>query len=237
MAMADGIVTQVERNKAASIWHKLGLGVAQSEYCEKAFRIAQTDGVSLQRYVQEFVATRFGADAREFFYGLMWDVACADGVLHRNEKSLLMGLRNVLGLPSDTYDIYYRRYISNGRLAIDAEVEEQKEFARKRAEREGKGAEEESRRREKENARRRRERGNASDATSTGISSAYALLGCEPSMSDECLKRAYRMAAIRWHPDRLLAEGVPQGLIDKANEKMATVNAAWDVIKRQRQMD
>ena len=236
MAVADGVVTSDERNKATLIWRKLGLGAAQSEYCEKAFRIAQTDGVSLQRYVQEFVVTRFGADAREFLYGLMWDVACADGVLHKNEKSLLMGLRNGLGLPSDTYDIYYRRYVSSGSLAIDAEVEEQKEFARKRAEREWKRAEEESRRRERENARRRRERTNASNAMSADMASAYAMLGCEPSMSDECLKHAYRMAAMRWHPDRLRAEGVPQELVDRANEKMAAVNAAWNAIKRQRQM-
>lgn len=238
MAMADGVVSLEEISKVSSIWNKLGLNQEQSKYCELSFKIAQKDGLPFQRYVQEFVATRFGVDAREFLYGLMWDVACADGILHKREKTLLEGLPNDLGLPVDSFDIYYTRYVLNGRLAKDEEVETRNRAAREKAEeaRKRKAAQEEARRRAEEDARRRRERASKGVSIPRDIDSAYALLGCTLSTTVENLKKAYRAAAMRWHPDRLRAEGVPQELIDKANEKMAAYNAAWDIIKRHRKI-
>lgn len=236
MAMADGVVTSEELGKVSSIWNKLGLDHEQSEYCTLSFQIAQKDGVPIKRYVQEFVATRFGVDAREFLYGLMWDVACADGILHKREKTLLEELPNDLGLPVDSFDIYYRRYVLNGRLAKDEEVEARKRVAKEKAEeaQKRKAAQEEARRRVEEDARRRRERASIGVSVPRDIDSAYVLLGCTPSTTVESLKKAYRAAAMRWHPDRLRSEGVPQELIEKANEKMAAYNAAWDIIKRYR---
>ena len=236
MAIADGVVSLEEISKVSSIWNKLGLNQEQSKYCELSFKIAQTDGLPFQRYVREFIATRFGVDAREFLYGLMWEVACVDGVFHRREKYILKALPNELGLPLDSYDIYYGRYIRTG-MAIDEEVEEQIRAARQKAkEARRKAAKEEERRRAENDARRSQERANRHSTIPRDIDSAYALLGCTSFTTIENLKRAYRTAAMRWHPDRLRAEGVPQELIDKANEKMAAYNAAWDIIKRQRKI-
>ena len=36
------------------------------------------------------------------------------------------------------------------------------------------------------------------------------------------------------HPDRLIAKGVPKEFIDLATEKLATINAAWDKVARER---
>lgn len=235
IAMADGVVSSEEIGKVSSIWNRLGLNQEQSKYCESSFKVAQNDGLPLQRYVQEFIATRFGVDAREFIYGLMWEVACADGVLHRREKYILKALSNELGLPLDSYDIYYGRYVRTGRT-IDEEVEEQKRAARQKAEEARRRAnQEDARRRAEDEARRNRKRTNNRYSTvPQDIDSAYAFLGCTSSTATENLKRAYRAAAMRWHPDRLRSEGVPQELIEKANEKMAAYNAAWDIIKRYR---
>ena len=237
MAMADGVVIVEERCKVLSILNELGLNREQREYCTLAFEIAEKDGVPLRRYVQEFVATRFGIDARELLYNLMWDVACADGILHKGEKALLEELQNELGLSLDSYDLYYRRYVLNGRLAKDETVEDLKRAARKKAEEARQSStQEETRRRAEDDARRRREKVNIGSSAPRDIDSAYALLGCMSSTPTEDLKKAYRVAAMRWHPDRLRADGVPQEIIDKANEMMKAYNAAWDLIKRHRKI-
>ena len=243
MANADGVVSSDERSKVASIWNKLGLPAEQSSYCEQAFNLSQSDGVPLHRYVEEFVATRFGVDAREFLYGLLWEVACADGMLHKNEKAILKALPNELGLPPDTFDVYYARYVKNERIAVDAELEERARAARQKAEEERRKAEEtrrrraeEARRRAEEEARRRREQRASNFGMGTDLRAAYALLGCSPQASDEDLKKAYRKAALRWHPDRLRADGVPQELINRATEQMKALNAAWDTVKRHRKI-
>lgn len=233
MAKADGVVSSEESVKVKSIWKRLGLTSEQSEYCITAFVMAQNDGVSVQRYVQEFVSTRFGIDAREFIYALLWDVACADGILHKNEKRILGDIPNLLGLLPDSYDVYYGRYIKNEKLATDAELEEQRKSARQKAEQEHRREQENSRKQTEEGFRRKRERTKARrNVPSSSIEAAYLLLGCSSSMSTEELKAAYRSAAMRWHPDRLRADGVPQELINEANEKMARINSAWDIIKR-----
>lgn len=255
MVTADDVVASEELVKVSSIWDKLGLNVEQREYCAMAFKIAQNDGVPFRRYVQEFVATRFGVDAREFLYALMWDVACADRVLHEKEKHILQTLPNLLGLLPDSYDIYYRRMIDT-HLAVDAEIEQQvarqrekNERLREQEESRRRQAQEEARRRQaqEEEARRKREEVRRKKAQEEAqrkktfipplnIDEAYTVLGCSPWASDKELKTAYRKEAMRWHPDRLRGEGIPQELIDNANEKMATLNAAWVIIKKHRKI-
>ena len=63
------------------------------------------------------------------------------------------------------------------------------------------------------------------------LADAYATLGIPPSATFEEAKKAYREKAKQYHPDRLRAQGLPDGMIAKATERMAEINAAWDRIK------
>ena len=66
------------------------------------------------------------------------------------------------------------------------------------------------------------------------LEKAYARLGCSSSDSDDAVKAAYRQAAMRYHPDRLRAEGLPEGMVAQATRSMAEINAAWDVVRKSR---
>jgi DnaJ like chaperone protein len=69
---------------------------------------------------------------------------------------------------------------------------------------------------------------------SDGEDDPYEVLGIDRSASDEEVKRTYRKLIRENHPDTLMAQGVPQEFIDLANEKMATINAAYDRVEKQR---
>lgn len=63
---------------------------------------------------------------------------------------------------------------------------------------------------------------------------AYEILGVATDASDDDIKAAYRNLVRENHPDVLTAKGMPQEFIDLANEKLATINNAYDRIKKQR---
>ncbi len=65
-------------------------------------------------------------------------------------------------------------------------------------------------------------------------SDPYEILGVSHTASDEEIKAAHRRLVVENHPDKLVAEGLPQEFIDLANEKLATINAAYDRIRARR---
>ncbi len=66
-------------------------------------------------------------------------------------------------------------------------------------------------------------------------SDPYEILGVGHNASDEEIKAAHRRLVLENHPDKLVAEGLPQEFVDLANEKLATINAAYDRIRERRQ--
>jgi DnaJ like chaperone protein len=69
-----------------------------------------------------------------------------------------------------------------------------------------------------------------------GEDDPYEVLGVSSDATDDEIKRTYRKLIRENHPDTLMAQGVPQEFIDLANDKMATINAAYDRVEKQRGM-
>jgi DnaJ like chaperone protein len=60
------------------------------------------------------------------------------------------------------------------------------------------------------------------------------VLGLTPQASVEEIKVTYKKLVNQYHPDRLIAKGVPEDFIKIANEKMAEINNAYDQIRKER---
>ena len=65
-------------------------------------------------------------------------------------------------------------------------------------------------------------------------SDPYQVLGMTRKASDAEIKKTYRKLIRENHPDTLIAKGMPQEFVDVANEKMAAINAAYDLIEKER---
>ncbi|MEJ2052677.1 MAG: TerB family tellurite resistance protein [Calditrichaceae bacterium] len=59
---------------------------------------------------------------------------------------------------------------------------------------------------------------------------AYRILGLSPNASDQEIKSTYRKLVVKYHPDKLMARGMPEDFIKDANRKMAEINSAYDEI-------
>lgn len=62
----------------------------------------------------------------------------------------------------------------------------------------------------------------------------YLVLGASREMSDTQLKQHYRRLVAENHPDREIARGLPEEAIVIATRRLAAINAAWDLIEKER---
>ncbi len=80
------------------------------------------------------------------------------------------------------------------------------------------------------------ERARGGRAQASAEPDPYATLGVTRAMSDEAIRSAWKQQVRDNHPDGLAAKGVPPEFIARATEKVAIINAAWDRVKRERQL-
>ncbi len=66
------------------------------------------------------------------------------------------------------------------------------------------------------------------------LSDAYRALGVSEQCSDRELKKAYRKLMSENHPDKLIAQGVPEDMIRLATEKSQEIQAAYETVHKYR---
>ncbi len=66
------------------------------------------------------------------------------------------------------------------------------------------------------------------------IDDAYAVLGVERSASDGEVKKAYRKLMSQHHPDKLVAKGMPEEMVQVAKEKSQEIQAAYELVRKMR---
>ena len=200
LSKVDGHVDETEIAAGERAFVRLGLSPEKRAYCIRAFRTAKLDGHSIYDYASAFASVVQSRAVRELFYDILWDLACADGIVTEEERTILAQVPLFLGVRESLYAEQWSRRLGSRRGAGG----------------DPRGGE-----------RRRRADGDAA-------ASPYEILGCRREATDAELRRAFREKAKKLHPDLLRAQGLPEDFVEKANAQMARLNAAWDQIKRER---
>ena len=63
------------------------------------------------------------------------------------------------------------------------------------------------------------------------IEAAYAVLGVKSGATDAEVKKAYRRLMSQHHPDKLIAKGLPEEMIQVATDKSKEIQKAYELIK------
>jgi DnaJ like chaperone protein len=66
------------------------------------------------------------------------------------------------------------------------------------------------------------------------VAEAYKALGVSADVTDRELKRAYRKLISQHHPDKLIAQGMPDDMIEIATEKTQAIQAAYELLQKER---
>lgn len=109
MAKVDGRISQSEIDYVRSLLLNSGFSGEKYEYCVRIFRRAKDDAHSIYDYAADFAAHSRDTELRETLYGILWDMACADGRLSPEEIKILRELPPYLRISSARYDFEFRR--------------------------------------------------------------------------------------------------------------------------------
>ncbi|WLJ44039.1 DnaJ domain-containing protein [Edwardsiella piscicida] len=66
------------------------------------------------------------------------------------------------------------------------------------------------------------------------LEDACKVLGVAPSADATTIKRAYRKLMSEHHPDKLVAKGLPPEMMELAKQKAQEIQAAYDLIKKEK---
>lgn len=83
-------------------------------------------------------------------------------------------------------------------------------------------------------ARRRFGESPAEPSAESALDKAYRVLGVEPDSSDADVKTAYRRLMNQHHPDKQVARGLPDSMLELAKERTSEIRAAYEAIRGHR---
>jgi DnaJ like chaperone protein len=66
------------------------------------------------------------------------------------------------------------------------------------------------------------------------LADAYEILGVPKSATHAEVKRAYRKLMSENHPDKLVARGLPESMLEVAKQKTQAIQAAWERVRESR---
>lgn len=119
LSKADGHVDRTEIAAGERAFVRLGLSPEKREFCIRAFRTAKLDGHSIYDYASAFASVVQSRAVRELFYDILWDLACADGVVTEEERAILAQIPPFLGVRVSLFAEQARRRLGAGRRSAD----------------------------------------------------------------------------------------------------------------------
>ena len=206
VAKADGHVSEAEVAQTEALFGQLRLNSAQRRNAIEHFKAGSASGFDPAPTIAKFnQCLGPRRQAQHTLMAMLVGIPLADGTFSDAERGAIYRLAELLGLP--------RREVDQLISMVNAQAQFQQ----------GRGGYSGQRHSYSEGPR------GASE-----LDTAYAALGVDAGATDAEIKRRYRKLMSENHPDKLIAEGVPDELLRVATERAQEITSAYEVIQQAR---
>ncbi len=208
LAKADGRVSEAEIKLARSIMEKMELSDHLRNTAARLFNHGKRPDFPLDEALKQFRAECRRYALIRMFIEIQLQAAYADGPLRAIEERLLLYMCDRLDFSRFEFQ------------ALKAIQEAQMRFT---------GA-------ERDYDHSYRQRRSPKPHAQPTLDDAYAVLGVRASASNTDIKRAYRRLMSQHHPDKLVANGLPDEMIKIATEKTQKIRKAYEKVSAARKL-
>ncbi|CNE35102.1 co-chaperone DjlA [Yersinia mollaretii] len=209
LTKAKGRVTEVDIQLASQLMDKMQLHGEARTAAQQAFREGKESGFPLRERLQELRSVCFGRfDLIRMFLEIQLQAAFADGSLHPNERQVLYVIAEELGISRGQFD-QFLSMIEGGR-----------QFGGHGGWQGQQGGYSQG--------------GYQQASNGPTLEDACKVLGVSSTDDSVVIKRAYRKLMGEHHPDKLVAKGLPPEMMEMAKQKAQEIQAAYDLIKREK---
>ncbi|WP_438334018.1 co-chaperone DjlA [Edwardsiella tarda] len=211
LTKSKGRVTEADIQVASMFMDRLNLHGEARMMAQQAFREGKEPGYPLRERLRELRSVCFGRiDLIRIFLEIQLQAAFADGQLHPNERAVLYVIAEELGFSRAQFD-QFLGMMEGGR-----------QFGGGYHQSGG------------QQGYYQQQGGFYAPPQGPTLEDACKVLGVVPSADATTIKRAYRKLMSEHHPDKLVAKGLPPEMMELAKQKAQEIQAAYDLIKKEK---
>lgn len=209
LTKSKGRVTEADIHVASALMERMQLhGVARTA-AQQAFREGKQADFPLREKLRELRSICFGrVDLIRMFLEIQLQAAFADGSLHPNERAVLYVIAEELGFSRIQFDQFLS--MMEGGRQFGGGYQQQGQYQQQGG------------------------YGGYQRQSGPTLADACKVLGVKPNDDATTIKRAYRKLMSEHHPDKLVAKGLPPEMMEMAKQKAQEIQAAYDLIKKEK---
>lgn len=221
IAKIDGVVSENEIKTARQIMvQDFQLNPQQMLLAMEYFNSGKQPGFNLATTLDNFkIACGSYLELRRFFLEIQVKAALADHKLHAAGKEGLLFICRYLEL--STIELEYQLTAYGFYTAQQQQQQQQYKYYQQYS-------------RSNYSHNYSHHTYNTQQQNSDALADAYRLLGVSANDNLKTIKNAYRRLISRYHPDKLVAKGLPPEMLNSAKEKTQQITVAYDLIMRSR---
>ncbi|MDN6548646.1 MAG: co-chaperone DjlA [Enterobacterales bacterium] len=209
LTKSKGRVTEVDIHVASALMERMQLHGAARTAAQQAFREGKQADFPLREKLRELRSICFGrVDLIRMFLEIQLQAAFADGSLHPNERAVLYVIAEELGFSRIQFDQFLS--MMEGGRQFGGGYQQQGEYQQQAG------------------------FGGYQRQSGPTLADACKVLGVKPNDDATTIKRAYRKLMSEHHPDKLVAKGLPPEMMEMAKQKAQEIQAAYDLIKKEK---